>query len=338
MISETKRETTPVHLTDLAIRQLPFQETGQKRIRDSALPGFGITIGTTRKTFFVMYGPHRRLKTLGHWPETSLRDARTAARVVLAVPPPKNSATPLTEALSEWLEDCDQRLRRSTVERYRYATKHFTGGTIATLGTDSRDPHVITAIKVFLNWCVDRDYTDRNHFRNRKAVYRQRDRVLSDEEVRRLWNYDYPPYSDLVKLLLLTGQRRSQMVDIDPSWIDGDTLNFPAERMKSKRPHTIPFNLLTAQYLKPISFNGWGKSKARMDKITGVTDWVIHDLRRYYSTTMAKLGTPLHITENLLDHRSQITGVAATYNRYGFLPEMRAAITRYELHIHKIVQ
>ena len=52
---------------------------------------------------------------------------------------------------------------------------------------------------------------------------------------------------------------------------------------------------------------------------------------------MARLGVPLHITEQILDHRSQVSGVAAIYNRYSFLGEMREALMTYEAHIAKIV-
>lgn len=51
---------------------------------------------------------------------------------------------------------------------------------------------------------------------------------------------------------------------------------------------------------------------------------------------MAKLGTPLHVTEQILDHRSTISGVAAVYNRYQFIDEMRVALIKYEAHIEKI--
>jgi len=60
-----------------------------------------------------------------------------------------------------------------------------------------------------------------------------------------------------------------------------------------------------------------------------------HDLRRTYSTGMARLGVPQHITELLLDHRSGTTmsAVAAIYNRYNYEAEMRDAVAKWEKHI-----
>ena len=66
-----------------------------------------------------------------------------------------------------------------------------------------------------------------------------------------------------------------------------------------------------------------------MDEDTQVSGYVIHDLRRFFSTSCARIGVPLHITELILDHRTQLTGVAAIYNRYSYLNEMREALRQY---------
>lgn len=51
---------------------------------------------------------------------------------------------------------------------------------------------------------------DRNPFQHVPVVFGQRSRVLSDEELRQVWAYEYPPYSDYLKLQILTGQRIGQ--------------------------------------------------------------------------------------------------------------------------------
>lgn len=105
--------------------------------------------------------------------------------------------------------------------------------------------------------------------------------------------------------------------------------------MKSRRAHTIPVTGY-GRRLGEIGFQGWSKAKKRIEADTGVTNWVLHDLRRYFSSTMARLGVPLHVTEQILDHRSQVSGVAAIYNRYSFLPEMRDALLAYERHVFSL--
>lgn len=327
-----------IALTDMAIRKLTPPEKGQLKVWDTNLPGFGLLVGKRTKTFLVVYGKDRRNLTIGRYPEVSLREAREAAKGVLVAKPQKRRSKSLTELSTAFLDDCRTRLRPSSVRRYEVVLKHAPDIPIDEVSKSlAKTAHEVMAYKVMFNWACRMELAERNPFQYSKTTINHRDRVLSDDEIAAIWHYEDGIFSDVVKLLLLTGQRRNQIVSIEPSWIDDDTINFPASIMKSKRPHTIPFGQLTTQYLKPLRFNGWGKSKARMDKAIGVNDWVLHDLRRYYSTTMAKLGVPLHITEHLLDHRTSTSGVQAVYMRYGFLPEMREAVSQFESHIASII-
>jgi len=75
-------------LTELTIRKLPNPASGSTKHLDPSLPGFGVRCTSRSKAFFVMFGEERRMKTLGKWPELSLKDARQAARSVLVCPPP----------------------------------------------------------------------------------------------------------------------------------------------------------------------------------------------------------------------------------------------------------
>lgn len=69
-----------------------------------------------------------------------------------------------------------------------------------------------------------------------------------------------------------------------------------------------------------------------------VPDYTLHDLRRTFSSTHAMLGTPIHVTEKLLNHVSgTVSGVAAIYNRHSYMDEMHAAIADYEAHLAKLV-
>ena len=84
------------------------------------MPGFGVRVGSRTKAFVVMFGKERRLKTIGKYPDISLKDARQAAREILAKPPEKRSQSD-AGALTAFLEDCEERLRPATAERYKYA-------------------------------------------------------------------------------------------------------------------------------------------------------------------------------------------------------------------------
>ena len=326
-----------IRLTDVAIRQFPLAETGQRKIRDEILPGFGLIVGKRTKSFFVMYGKDRRTKTLGQWPDVTLKDARQEAKRILASPTPVRRSVSLSEAREAFLQDSYRRLRKSTADRYHYALKDISAPSLDKIPLEVTDATQLKTLKVFFNWCVDHDLIDTNPFARRKVVFAERDRVLSDEEVADVWQYEAKPYSDIVKMLLLTGQRRAQFADFDHDWIKDDNIVFPSAIMKSGREHILPFLPEWEPYLPTASSNSWSKNKIRMDKATGVTGYVIHDCRRYFSTTAAKLGIPLHVTELVLDHRSELSGVARVYNRYQFLPEMHDALRTYLEHLSSTV-
>ena len=324
-------------LTEITIRKLAHPKSGSTKHLDPSLPGFGIRCTARSESFFVMFGERRQLKTLGKWPDVTLKGARQAARQILAAPPAVRISPRFGEVRDRFLADCRTRLRPATVERYDYALRGIEDVKLDQLSTNITDPNQIKALKALFNWCIDHGFYDRNPFIRRKVRFYVRDRLLTDQEVASIWHVDQQPYSDIVKLLIMTGQRRNQIWRFDPSWIDGDELTFPSDVMKSKRPHTIPITKFGKLLpTKPFAFNGWSKSKSRLDQRSGVTDWVLHDFRRYFSSTMARLGVPLHVTEQIIDHRSQVSGVAAIYNRYTFLDEMRQALTAYEAHLTSI--
>ncbi len=216
-----------MRINELTIKQLPFADNGQQRFRDDGLPGFGVLVGKRSKTFFVVHGRDRRTETLGRWPEVSVKEARLTAASVMSDPTPKKRHTSLPEARDAFLADCRRRLRPSTANRYYYALKD-----IDLTDTSVVDPTTLKCLKAFHNWCIQQGVSDRNPFAHRKVRFEARDRLLSDDEVTAIWAYKHPPYSDIVKLLILTGQRRKQI------WQYRNRLHFPADLSGFKVNHT----------------------------------------------------------------------------------------------------
>lgn len=335
-----------VHLTDLAIRKLPHPPQGYVKYWDTKMPAFGVRVSTGSKSFVVMQGKARKLSTIGRYPEISLSDARKEAKRLLAHPEPKiRLDARLSDALTAYLSELETRARPNTIRSYRHflsllPDKPLDQITAADL-PDHRS-HAVMACRVFFNWCIAHGLTDSNPFKLQKVKYGQRSRVLTTDELRSLWAYDFPPFSNITKLLLLTGQRRNEVNQIEPSWITDDTITIPAKVAKNGQEHVIPFGPRTAEILTsnslPFSFGGWSKGKARMDKHTGVGEWTLHDLRRTFATLHAEIGTPIHITEALLNHKSgTISGVAAIYIRHNWLREMREACLKYEEHVATLI-
>ena len=171
-------------------------------------------------------------------------------------------------------------------------------------------------------------------------------------------------FARIVQLLILTGARRGEIVALQSSWI---TLNsslrkdlptssaicLPSNVCKNSREHLFPIGPLAAFLLKPLldasqssllfpgrgkntPFNGWSKSKAALDKISGVSNWTLHDIRRTYRTIHARIGTPPHIAERLVNHVSSRSAVEVIYDRHTYLPEMRIAVENYERFLQSI--
>ena len=267
-----------MRLTDLSIRKLQPPERGQKTYFEGE--GFGVRIsqGGT-KTFVQMYGKDRRLKSLGRYPEMSLRDARRAAKAVQLVPEVKRPTTDTQEAVEAFLADCEGRLRPATVRQYRHYLKQIETAKLQEVTREevSYSDHAISSAKAFFNWCIREELIDRNPVQFAKVTPNHRERVLSPAEIKLVWAYEAPPFSDYLKLLLLTGQRKGQLSNFE---IREDTLFFPAEVMKGKGDHSIPLLPLARRYAEKLEpFNSWSKCKARMDAKVQIPHWVVHDCR-----------------------------------------------------------
>jgi len=184
--------------------------------------------------------------------------------------------------------------------------------------------------------------------------YRPRERVLTNAELRRVWNAAGDGnYGSIVKLLILTGQRVGEISKLWPGMIGEDTVTLPAEGTKNGRIHTFPVGQ-TAQTIlrrsrgrvflfpargKPTApFNGFSKGKANLDKASGVSEWTLHDLRRTFATGLASLGVSLPVVEKLLNHVSgSFAGVVGVYQRHSYDKEMRAAMELWEQEVARIV-
>jgi integrase len=208
-------------------------------------------------------------------------------------------------------------------------------------------------------WTVKRGTLASNPFeRVPVAPTVRRDRVLSDDEIRRVWRATEGPraFNAIVRALLLTGQRREEVSGLTSSELDPglSVWTLPAARSKNGKPHIIPISaqmgaLLRAQPCVSGTdlvfpgerglFSGWSKSKARLDRRSGVSGWTLHDLRRTAATGMAEFGIAPHVIEAVLNHSSgHKAGVAGIYNQARYASEMRRALNLWGAHIATVVE
>jgi len=181
--------------------------------------------------------------------------------------------------------------------------------------------------------------------------------VLTAAELSAIWRATagLKGYDAIVRLLMLTGARKSEVGGMAHAELDRDRALWvlPAARTKNKREHEIPLSrqalaiigefpeLPGPPYLFGRSgrtpFSGWSRSKERLDERIAeqqgapLVAWTIHDLRRSAVTLMAEqaIAQP-HIIEAVVGHVSgHRAGVAGVYNRAVYRAEKAAALQRW---------
>jgi integrase len=122
-------------------------------------------------------------------------------------------------------------------------------------GITSEQNHAIVAAKIFFKWAVRNGYVEHNPCEAFSTIKRlPRERVLSDDELRLVFKTALEgssTFSQIVALLVLTGQRRSEVAAIKWEWIDSAerTITLPASLTKNRRTHTFPYGEMVAQTL-----------------------------------------------------------------------------------------
>jgi integrase len=218
---------------------------------------------------------------------------------------------------------------------------------------------LLKTLKTFFKWCVGRAVIDFSPAEGLSSGYREtsRDRVRTDQELAAiiLGARKMPhPYGRIVEFLALTGQRREEVAQLKRDELDetGRVWMIPGLRTKNKKAHIVhlsepawrvvaktPDGDLVFGTSREKRFQAFGKGKRALDKISGVTGWRLHDLRRTIVSGMARLGVPPHVADKILNHQAgTISGVAAVYQRHDFLVERKEALDRWGAHVKQIIK
>ncbi|QYX55515.1 integrase arm-type DNA-binding domain-containing protein [Roseovarius sp. SCSIO 43702] len=238
---------------------------------------------------------------------------------------------------------------------------------------------VVTANRVraylnkFLSWCVERDIIDQSPAMGVKpaAKEKSRDRVLSDDEIRWFWEactIEGQPWGHLGKMLLLTGQRLGEVVNMTDREVSDDLWHLTADRTKNGRAHDVPLSGAARDVLGAVerlksdagyifttngrsALQGYHKGRnhiaERMAEIASdeagepveIPHWTFHDLRRTAATGMARLGIPVRVTEAVLNHVSGTAGgIVSVYQRHDYADEKRDALDAWARLVGDLVE
>ena len=360
------------HLTDEQIRKLP-RKTERYTVADPELIGHYMRVPprTSKAPItFVAVARHRGKPvwtTLGTTDTLRLSRARERAR--RAIGSVQHDHT-VASAAEDWLK---RQVRakgfRTLRERERIVERHIIPSPGSRAMSDVRKddltamldriedesgaPMADAVLRIFgaiarFHHRRHEDYQPPSTTDLRRVSKRSRERILTDAELKAVWNCDGGTYGALVKLALLTAQRRDKVRTMRWDDIQDGIWVIRTEEREKGNPGRLGLPKLALDVLRgqlklndyvfagrgegPIASSGY--HKAEFDKLCGVKDWRIHDLRRTARSLMSRAGVQTEIAERVLGHAQG--ELIQIYDRHSYQDEMAAALTKLAALIERI--
>ena len=222
--------------------------------------------------------------------------------------------------------------------------------------------------RALLRWALGQGYIDRNPTEAMElpiAKSAPRERVLTDAEIKTLWNglpkalVRSVQCQRIIKLCLVTGQRVGEVAGMQAAELDLKKAEWiiPGNRSKNSFEHKVPLSALAIDLIKAAladagkgvtsvfpAVEGDGSLPAvavartilrahETDKEHplgrfGIEHFTAHDLRRTAVSKMAELGIPPIVLGHVINHRS-VTKAGVTlsvYSHYDYAIEKREAL------------
>ncbi len=252
----------------------------------------------------------------------------------------------------------------------------------------ARDAHTtahncLAYIRAFFNWAIESgrfglEASPCDRIKPKSVIGKKtkRKRVLTDTEIAALWEaagvMGYP-YGSAVKLLLLTGLRRSEVTNAPRSEFDfaSSMWTIPKERMKKDNDHHAPLVPMTKSLIESLptfdkgeflfsttagekAINGFSKYKTTLDtemllalkrraeqegrnpEIVKLQPFVLHDIRRTVRTRLSALGVSKVVAELVIAHTQK--DLDAVYDQWAFIDERSRALEMWEDKLRSIIE
>jgi integrase len=337
-------------------------------------------------------GPKRK-HTFGTWPGISLSDARQMALEIeleankgidrvelnkqqkLIDEAAKAGLTTISEVIATYdklhlstIRTRDERNRQLKQSLEKHLNKSITELTRKDLqeavdakANTGRKPYanrIRAALVAFSKWAWVRGYIDNDIGAGIAKATRElaRDRVLSISEMQTIWIATYQMgelWGPLLRLVVLTGQRRSEIAELQWNQVDFEKAQIikGGELTKNGKPHTTHLAAPALRELQELSqsknddkwvfsttgktpVSGLSKVKSRLDKILGdeFEPWRIHDIRTGLASALAEADVPENIVDRILNHSasgSAPSAVARVYNQADMLPQRASALDKW---------
>jgi len=372
-------------LTDRAIRALPPAATGKRRlVWDALVPGLAVRVTDRGQRSFVLVtrypgSRHPAPRALGAVGAISLEDARSRARdwlklISAGIDPAQAAEAAARDTLQaiceEYLARDGAKLRsaewrRAALERLVYPVLGLRpiaevrrSDIVRLLDEieDKRGPamadRTLAIIRRVMNWHATRTDDFRSPIVRgmARSTGVSRDRVLSDDELRSIWQAaEGSVFGSFLRFLLLTAARRNEAAKMERGELSGSDWTLPAARNKTNQDLIRPLSRAAQTVLTGLPNQGkfvftrtgrvalgsFGELKEEIDRASGVSGWTLHDLRRTARSLMSRAGVPSDHGERCLGH--VIGGVRGTYDRHAYRDEMLLAYEKLASLVEGIV-
>jgi integrase len=195
------------------------------------------------------------------------------------------------------------------------------------------------------------------------AAEQSRERVLTDAELLTIWKAADAlpaPYGSWVHMLILTGQRRSEVAGMQWSELSDGMWHMPSQRTKTNQPHVVHVTeqmqdvleerskksefVFAGERGRPICAYSYAKRQidqmiTKERKKAKIEAWVWHDFRRTQQTWMVRNGINETVADRIANHREgRATGIKGVYQRHEFLPERKAALEAWCKHVMALAE
>ncbi|MBG6154773.1 integrase [Labrenzia sp. EL_159] len=213
---------------------------------------------------------------------------------------------------------------------------------------------LLAYLRRLFNWAIEQDIIRASPADGIKKPTEEssRDRTLSSSELASAWESSdmlENPFRAYIKTLILTGQRRGEVAGAQWKELDLDKGEWviPGERAKNGKAHLVHISDQFSNVLQGInrigdspyvfttngktSISGFSKIKTNLDRLTLISGWTLHDLRRTFATiATGELGIEPVVIDKILNHSSgAVTGIAAVYQRHAYLEQRKMAMDRW---------
>ncbi len=310
---------------------------------------------------------------------------KQAARIATKAPADRNTIERVVDTFIERYarpntrpssaKEYERVLRKEVVSRWRgrllsaigRADVHEMLDDIVDRGSPVQANRTLAAFRKLCAWAVDRGLVTESPCTGIKppSAENSRDRVLVDHELRLIWKaadgLGYPS-GPMAQLLMLTGQRRTEVAGMARTELDMDAAlwTIPRARAKNAVQHAVPLSPQCLAILSDMprigdrfvfttntraAVSGFSQMKAALDRrVTALNDgqplphWTFHDLRRSTATGMARLGIALPVIERALNHVSgSFRGIVSVYQKHEYGDEKRHALDAWGVFVERLV-